>query len=184
MTTIKLKQIIREEIQNVLRESVTIDSALLNKLKVAMAARMRNPEDENAHDEVEDILTQIYKKMGAGDAEGLAAGNMEDEVTMTGPVSAVVSLIKDTIQSSSKSSKSIDIKDALGRYIVAFITKTSTGSQIEKTGAWKYSYAGSPMDLLNALIRAKAVREIAGKYRETGEDQISNAVESNPEFKK
>ena len=149
-----------------------------------MAQRMRNPEDENAHDEVEDILTQIYQKMGADDAEGLAAGNMEDEVTMTGPVSAVVSLIKDTIQGSSKSSKSIDIKDALGRYIVAFITKTSTGSQIEKPGMWKYSYAGSPMDLLNALIQAKAVREISGKYRETGDDQISNAVKSNPEFKK
>ena len=193
MNTIKLKQIIREEIQNVLKEavtlsvdgkSVTISSILVNKLKVAMDVRMRDPKDKNAHDEVQDLLMQIYKKAGRRDAKELAAGNMEDEVTMTGPVSAVVSLIKDTIQGSSKSSKSIDIKDALGRYIVAFITKTSTGSQIEKPGMWKYSYAGSPMDLLNALIQAKAVREISGKYRETGDDQISNAVKSNPEFKK
>jgi hypothetical protein len=106
MNTIKLKQIIREEIRNVLKEavtlsidgkSVTISSILVNKLKVAMDVRMSNPKDKNAHAEVEDILTQIYKKAGRRDAKELAAGNMEDEVTMTGPLSAVVSLIKDTV---------------------------------------------------------------------------------------
>ena len=182
----ELKKLIREEVRKVLKEAATMDSTLLNKLKIAMTARMRDPEDENAHDEVKDLLTQIYQKMGAEDAEGLAAGNMEDEVTMTGPVSAVVSLIKDTIQGSSpsKSPKSIDIKDVLGRYVVAFITKTATGSQIEKSGMWKYAYAGSPMDLLSSLIQKKAVREASGNYRETNEDQVSNAVESNPKFKK
>lgn len=106
MNSNRLKQIIREEIQNVLKEaetisidgkSVTISSILINKLKVAMDVRMRNPKDENARDGVEDILTQIYKKAGRRDAKELAAGNMEDEVTMTGPLSAVVSLIKDTV---------------------------------------------------------------------------------------
>jgi hypothetical protein len=98
MNSNKLKQIIREEIRNVLKEavtlsidgkSVTISSILVNKLKVA--------KDKNAHAEVEDILTQIYKKAGRRDAKELAAGNMEDEVTMKGPLSAVVSLIKDTV---------------------------------------------------------------------------------------
>jgi hypothetical protein len=106
MNSRRLKQIIREEIRNVLKEaetisvdgkSVTISSILINKLKVAMDVRISNPDDENVRDEVEDILTQIYKKAGRRDAKELAAGNMEDEVTMTGPVSAVVSLIKDTV---------------------------------------------------------------------------------------
>ena len=94
----EFKKLIREEVRKVLKEAATIDSTLLNKLKVAMKARMRDPEDENAYNEVQDLLTQIYQKMGAEDAEGLAAYNMEDEVTMTGPVSAVVSLIKDTAE--------------------------------------------------------------------------------------
>ena len=100
MKTSEFRKLIREEVRKVLKEAATIDSTLLNKLKVAMTARMRDPEDENAHDEVKDILTQIYQKMGAEDAEGLAAYNMEDEVTMTGPVSAVVTLIKDTFEES------------------------------------------------------------------------------------
>jgi len=106
MKASEFKKLIREEIRNVLKEaetisidgkSVTISSILINKLKVAMDVRISNPKDENARDGVEDILTQIYKKAGRGDAKELAAGNMEDEVTMTGPVSAVVSLIKDTV---------------------------------------------------------------------------------------
>ena len=78
-------------------KSATISSILVNKLKAAMDVRMSNPEDKNAHDEVENILTQIYRKAGRRNAKELAAGNMEDEVTMTGPLSAVVSLIKDTV---------------------------------------------------------------------------------------
>ena len=77
--------------------SVTISSILVNKLKAAMDVRMRNPEDENAYNEVKNILTQIYRKAGRKNAEELAAGNMEDEVTKTGDLSAVVSLIKDTV---------------------------------------------------------------------------------------
>ena len=73
----------------------------LQEKKIAVAARKRNPEDENAHDKLENVLMQIYKKMGRSDAKELASGNMEDEVTMTGPVSAVVSLIKDTLSDNS-----------------------------------------------------------------------------------
>ena len=99
----EFKKMIREEIQNVLKEAavMTINPALLSKLKIAVAARKRNPEDENAHDKLENVLMQIYKKMGRSDAKELASGNMEDEVTMTGPVSAVVSLIKDTLSDNS-----------------------------------------------------------------------------------
>ena len=94
----ELKQIIKEEIQNVLKEavilsvdgkSVTISSTLVNKLKAAM--------EKNAYDEVKDILTKIYKKAGRKDAEELAARNMKDKVTETGNLDAVVSLIKDPL---------------------------------------------------------------------------------------
>jgi len=95
MKASEFRKLIREEIRNVLKEaetisidgkSVTISSILINKLKVALAARISDPEDEIAHDEVEDILTQIYKKAGRRDAKELAAGNMEDKVTMTSAV--------------------------------------------------------------------------------------------------
>ena len=66
---------------------------------------MHDTKDKNAHDEVQDLLMQIYKKAGRRDAKELAAGNMEDEVTMTGPLSAVVSLIKDTVSVPYLSSK-------------------------------------------------------------------------------
>ena len=98
MKVSELKQIIKEEIQNILKEavilsvdgkSVTISSTLVNKLKAAM--------EKNAYDEVKDILTKIYKKAGRKDAEELAARNMKDEVTKTGNLDAVVSLIKDTV---------------------------------------------------------------------------------------
>ena len=95
----ELKQIIKEEIRNFLNEAkITIDPLLINKLKVAMKDRIRYPEDESVYNELQMLLTQIYQKAGMEDAEELAAGNMEDEVTMTGPVSAVVRLIKDTIE--------------------------------------------------------------------------------------
>jgi hypothetical protein len=99
MKATEFRKLIREEVRKALQEAATttIDPTLLSKLKTAVAARKRDPEDENAHDELESILMQIYKKMGRSDAEELASGNMEDEVTMTGPVSAVVSLIKDTV---------------------------------------------------------------------------------------
>jgi hypothetical protein len=92
------RDVTAERRKTVNEATITIDPTLLGKLKTAVTARKRDPEDENAHDELENILMQIYQKMGAEDAEGLAAYNMEDEVTMTGPVSAVVSLIKDTAE--------------------------------------------------------------------------------------
>lgn len=64
---------------------------------MALKARMRNPEDENAHDAVEAVLTAIFKKAGVIDAEDMAAGAMEDEVFMSGPYNAAVSTIKDML---------------------------------------------------------------------------------------
>ena len=43
---------------------------------------------------------QIYKKAGRKDAKELAKGSMEDESTMTGPLSAVMSLVQDTLSDS------------------------------------------------------------------------------------
>lgn len=189
MKKIQLKNLIREEIRRVLKEAATIDSTLLNKLKVAMTARMRDPENENAHDEVEDILTQIYKKMGAEDAEGLAASNMEDEVTMTGPVSAVVTLIKDTLSEpmSKGSSKSVYINDTFNDYTSATITKTSTGSEIiDRMRNWKYAYPGSPQEMIEDLIQSKGVRKAGSGYIEsnTEKESILKAIKTNSKFKK
>jgi hypothetical protein len=97
MNKSEFRKLIREEVRKVISEAATIDPVLQTKLKTVMIARKRNPEDENAHDALEKVLMQIYKKAGRKDAKELAAGNMEDEVTMTGPLSAVMSLIKDTL---------------------------------------------------------------------------------------
>jgi hypothetical protein len=43
-------------------------------------------------------LARIYKKAGLENPKELAAGNMEDEVTMTGPLRAVLELITATIE--------------------------------------------------------------------------------------
>lgn len=105
MKATEFRQLIREEIRKVLNEAVTIDPALKDKLKIALAARKRDPEDENAHDAVEAVLMQIYKKAGRRDAKELASGNMEDESTMTGPLSAVISLINDTLSEPQSTTK-------------------------------------------------------------------------------
>ncbi len=80
--------------------------------------------------------------------------------------------------------ETIGIKDATGRSVIATITKTSTGSQIEKPGMWKYSYAGSPMDLVVSLFMSRAVYTKSGKYLETSEDAVSNLLKKAPRFKK
>jgi len=185
----EFRKLIREEVRKVVSEAVVIDPVLQTKLKASLVARKRNPEDENAHDELQNSLMQIYKKAGRKDAKELAAGNMEDEITMTGPLSALVSLIKDTLSEpqSSDSSKEIYILDDFGRYESITIEKTATGSEIRDRGfLWKYSYAGSPMDLLKDLIVAKAISKVGSKYREsdTERESVRKAIKANPKFKK
>ena len=97
MKITEFRKLIREEVRKVVNEAVAIDPVLQTKLKASLIARKRDPEDENAHNELQNTLMQIYKKAGRKDAKELAAGNMEDETTMTGPLSALVSLIKDTL---------------------------------------------------------------------------------------
>ena len=194
----EFRQLIREEIRKVINEAVTIDPALQAKLKIALAARKRDPEDENAHDAVENILMQIYKKAGRKDAKELAAGSMEDEVTMTGPLSAVLSLVKDTVAeldsySGSAKSTSIKIKEPSGDFPSAIIDKTAMGSEItHANNKWKYSYAGSPMDMIKDLMNANGIRKVGSSYREVSSkdpllalgSSIVKAIQSNPKFKK
>ena len=171
-----LREAIRQEISKILSEAVTIDPALKDKLKVALSARKRDPEDENAHDAVEAVLMQIYKKAGRKDAKELASGNMEDESTMTGPLSAVISLIKDTLsepQSTTKG-KTIYIVDTFQDYNVATITGTKTQSEIkERFADWKYVFAGSPDQLVKELIKVKAIHKASGKYIESDTERDS-----------
>lgn len=195
----ELKNLIREEISKALNEATTtIDSGLLNKLKMAMKIRMADPEDEGGHDEVQMVLTQIYKKAGLKGAEELAAGNMEDEVTMTGPVSAVVSLIKDTIESevgssttsSSSSKAAVLIFPSWGTNTKSShiaIDKTATGSIIRdnfgRPAHWSYSYPGSPMEVLQLLTKANAIVKKGSEWIELKDGLIDNVLESNPKFK-
>lgn len=178
-----LREAIRQEIKKILSEAVTIDPALKDKLKIALAARKRDPEDENAHDAVETVLTQIYKKAGRKDAKKLASGNMEDESTMTGPLSAVMALIKDTLsepQTTSKG-KTIYIVDTLQDYDVAAIKATPAGSEIkERFASWKYVFAGSPEQLVKELIKVKAVHKASGMYIEsdTERDSIRKGIKA------
>ena len=80
--------------------------------------------------------------------------------------------------------ETIGIKDALGRSVIATITKTSTGSQIEKPGTWKYSYAGSPMDFFTSLFFSRAVRIVNGKYVEMEEGAVHKLLKKAPRFKR
>ena len=98
MNKSQLKQIIKEEIRKVLKENVTIDPALLNALKTALKSRIRYPEDEGPYFDMQMALARIYKMAGLENPKELAAGNMEDEVTMTGPLRAVLELITATIE--------------------------------------------------------------------------------------
>jgi hypothetical protein len=70
----QLKQIIKEEIRKVLKENVTIDPALLTALKTALKSRIRYPEDEGAHDDMQMTLARIYKMAGLENPKELAAG--------------------------------------------------------------------------------------------------------------
>ena len=196
----ELKTLIKEEIKKVLNEAkVTIDPLLINKLKVAIKDRIRYPEDEDVHDELQMLLTQIYQKAGMEDAEELAAGNMEDEVTMTGPVSAVVSLIKDTMEdemgsgmsggSSSKAAVMIFPSWMTGSSKSSHIAidKTATGSIIRdnmgRPAHWSYSYPGSPMEVLQILTKANAVVKKGSEWFEPNDGLIDNVLESNTKFK-
>ena len=196
MKASEFRKLIREEVRKVLAEA-TIDTSLLNKLKVALAARISNPDDENAHDEVQDLLVQIYTKAGRKDAEELAAGNMEDEVTASGPLSAVVSLVKDTMSVPKPSSKGIAILSSFGDNTMAIVKKTPSGSEISTVDYlpnqdsdlyWKYSYAGSPAELLKSLIASNTIEQQGSKFfmvdRKSNMASLVKGIKSDSKFKK
>ena len=65
-----------------------------NALKKLLNARKRNPEDENAHDAIEQYLIQLFTNMKVNDPESLASYMMEDEAFATGPVEDMIAAIK------------------------------------------------------------------------------------------
>jgi len=77
-----------------------VSSAELNNpkikdaLKKLLNARKRNPEDEDAHDQMEQYLLQLFTKMRLKDPESLASYMMEDEEFATGTVEGMISSIK------------------------------------------------------------------------------------------
>jgi hypothetical protein len=184
----ELKKLLREEIRKVLRESITVDPSLVAKLKPAIAARKRDPEDENAHDALKNVLMQIYKKAGRKDASDLANSSMEDESTLNGSMSDVLSLIKDMLSEPASSSKASYIYDTLAKYDVASVTPKGTGTEIEhRFGDWKYKYAGSADEMYKDLLKAKAINKVGNKYIEKysdSEDSLLKGIEANKRFKK
>ncbi len=97
MKASEFRKLIREEVRKALRES---SSPILNDVKVKDAlkkllnARKRSPEDENAHDQMEQYLIQLFTKMKAGDPESLASYMMEDEEFATGTVEGMIAAIE------------------------------------------------------------------------------------------
>jgi hypothetical protein len=97
MKTSEFRKLIREEIRKVLKEASTTEldnPTVKNTLKKLLNARKRNPEDENAHDDMEQYLVQLFTKMKVGDPESLASYMMEDEESATGTVEGMISAIK------------------------------------------------------------------------------------------
>ncbi len=97
MKTSEFRKLIREEIRKVLKEASTVEldnPTVKNALKKLLNARKRNPEDENAHDDMEQYLIQLFTKMKVGDPESLASYMMEDEASATGPVEDMIAAIK------------------------------------------------------------------------------------------
>jgi len=97
MKASEFKKLIREEVQKVLKEASTAElnnSTVKSALKKLLNARKRDPEDENAHDEMEQYLVQLFTKMKVGDPESLASYMMEDEEFATGTVEGMISSIE------------------------------------------------------------------------------------------
>ena len=93
----ELTQIIKEEIRKVLSEAVVIDPILKNKLKTAIANRLRDGEDKDAFLDVVKALKQIYKKAGRADAGMLAVFSMQDSRMNT--ITGALNVIKDMLKS-------------------------------------------------------------------------------------
>ena len=188
MTKQEFRSLIKEEIKKVLSEAAVIDPALKDKLKSSLTARKRDPEDENAHDALKNVLTQIYKKAGRKDASNLANASMEDESTLTGTLNNVLSLIKDTLAEPAGSSKASYIYDTLAKYSIAIVTPKGAGTEIEdKFSNWKYTYAGSAKEMYDDLLKAKAINKAKGKYIEKysdSEDALIKGIKANKKFKK
>lgn len=78
----------------------------------------------------------------------------------------------------------IAIKDAAGRSVVATITQTSAGTEIE-SGGQKYFYAGKePFDAAFSLFYSRAIRVVKGKYREMEDGAIAKILKAAPRFKR
>jgi len=188
MNKAELRSLIKEEIKKVLSEAVVIDPVLKDKLKSSLAARKRDPEDENAHDALKNVLMQIYKKAGRKDASDLANASMEDESTLTGTMNNVLSLIKDMLAEPAGSSKASYIYDTLAKYSIASVTPKGTGTEIEhRFGDWKYTYAGSAKEMYKDLLKAKAINKVGNKYVEKysdSEDALIKGIKANKKFKK
>jgi len=188
MNKAELRSLIKEEIKKVLSEAVVIDPVLKDKLKSSLAARKRDPEDENAHDALKNVLMQIYKKAGRKDASDLANASMEDESTLNGSMNNVLSLIKDMLAEPAGSSKASYIYDTLAKYSIASVTPKGTSTEIEdKFNDWKYTYAGSAKEMYNDLLKAKAINKVGNKYVEKysdSEDALIKGIKANKKFKK
>ena len=185
----EFRGLIREEIKKVLNEATAIDPALKVKLKSSLAARKRDPEDENAYNELKDVITQIYKKAGRKDAESLVDATMEDESTLTGTMNDVLSVIKDMLSEPASSSKNAPpIYDSLGQYQRYDVKpKGSQTEIIHFLNFWTYLYAGTPDEMYTDLINANAIHKSGNKYREKmarNDDALTNAIKANKKFKK
>jgi hypothetical protein len=174
MKKLELKELIKEEIRKVLKENVTIDPALLTALKTALKSRIRYPEDEGAHDDMQMTLARIYKKAGLENPKELAAGTMEAEETMTGPLDAVLELIQGTIESeSSYNTKTYEVMGSGPNGItVAYLEKeasTDQGMIRVRENKDVYQYKGSFDQMIKELIDKKVlIKKGTNKY------QISN----------
>jgi hypothetical protein len=97
MKASEFRKLIREEIQNVLKEALTakLDMPIVkNALTKLLNVRKRSPEDENAHDTMEQYLVQLFTDMKVNDPESLASYMMEDEAFATGTVEDMIAAIK------------------------------------------------------------------------------------------
>jgi hypothetical protein len=97
MKASEFRKLIREEVRRALKEvssSALNDPKIKDALKKLLNARKRSPEDENAHDQMEQYLIQLFTKMKIDDPEDFASYMMEDEEFATGTVEGMISSIK------------------------------------------------------------------------------------------
>jgi hypothetical protein len=80
----QLKELIKEEIRKVLKESLTVNPTLLDRLQKALKARQYDEDDINALDKLEAVITDIIKTKGMSnnEAKSLAKDIINDENTL------------------------------------------------------------------------------------------------------